>query len=142
MRDAGYLAVAPRLPSLLQQACSLVGHAFGRGYRGTITYSSSIFSQPVSTGFRGWSAFRRLDFYLRDAFQPILDAPCSVKLALPLDVIDDPRQVALAERHNAISGLPCQSAGAARAVVDVMGGGPLDVADPIGDLDSRWQADG
>jgi len=118
MRDRPSLG---RSPSLLQQACSLVGHAFRRGCRGTTQHPCFMSPQPVSTGFQCWSAFRRLDLHLRNAFQPILDTPRGVVLALALDLIDNPRQIALTERHNAVSGLPCQNAEAARAVIDLVG---------------------
>jgi hypothetical protein len=49
---------------------------------------------------------RRWNFDLRDPLQAILDAARGVVLALGFHIVRDPRQVPLAEGHDAVPGLP------------------------------------
>ena len=74
-----------------------------------------------------------------DQLEAVERTPGVVMLALAIDVIDNPGQVALAERDNAVPCLPRERAAAGVSVVHVVRSGALEFADPCGDLDGRRQ---
>ena len=63
----------------------------------------------------------------------------AVRVVIPLlaDVVVDPRQVFGAEADDAVTGLPRKAFFVQNALIEVVGAGAFDLADPVADLDRR-----
>lgn len=116
---------------------SPIGHAFRRGNRQYSHVRSCADSSARFSGLLGVFAFRHLRRSL-DHLEPIMHTPRAMMFALVPDIRDHPRQIPLAERHNAIPGLPCKRTAPALPMIYCMRRSTLQIAHPRRDF-ARWR---
>ncbi len=113
--------------------------------------------EPASAGltslgqsFYGWFSGNAVEirfspftgFHTLHALQPVMRRTTSMVFLLISNILDYPRQPLRSKDDNPVDGLPFEDAAVCNSVVDVVGAGALDLADPLADVKGWRNAHG